>query len=388
MKKLLAVTLALILLSSAALADSSIFVATDRHHHYETLTVEEPAEAQDAEARPEADPPPDGEAPPEGPKRPRKKQYPVYDEDGSLIWHNDLTAILRLAAEDGAAPEFVLLGGDNVGEGSDRSRDETGYPMGAPFFSMTAIDAQVRAVFGDGPRTLYTYGSHDINATDRYEDVFFSGPVAGNGYYIYGITFSQMIHDTDRQAEKYEGKDAADPRGLSAQTASHLFLSWVRSLDDHLPIVVMSHVPLHAHRGDNLGAWTWTKALNAAAEDHDVIFLWGHNHTTEAKEEDKQLERAHYLLLPGDRLTAQTWEPDAEGKAVGSRTRLSEDEKEVREPVAQMETLRFLYMNAGYITNGVGTLITFEDGRIRVKRYALKEEEQAEPFEYELYWKE
>ena len=109
MKKLLAVTLALILLSSAALADSSIFVATDRHHHYETLTVEVPAEAQDAEARPEADPPP------EGTKRPRKKQYPVYDENGSLIWHNDLTAILRLAAEDGAAPEFVLLGGDNVG---------------------------------------------------------------------------------------------------------------------------------------------------------------------------------------------------------------------------------------------------------------------------------
>ena len=92
----------------------------------------------------------------------------------------------------------------------------------------------------------------------NYTDVFFSGPVPCDGYYLYGISFAQMIYDSDWQARAedergraYSGKDLADPNGISAQTASHLFLSWVNSLDDHWPIIVMSHVPLHAKRGDN-----------------------------------------------------------------------------------------------------------------------------------------
>ena len=52
------------------------------------------------------------------------------------------------------------------------------------------------------------------------------------------------------------------------------------------------------------------------------------------------------------------------------------------ELVTQKETLRFVYMNAGYITNGIGSLLTFtdaeEDGewdRLTVTRYALNSEE-------------
>lgn len=35
------------------------------------------------------------------------------------------------------------------------------------------------------------------------------------------------------------------------------------TIADRDPIVVMSHVPLHANRGDNPGALTWYKALTA-----------------------------------------------------------------------------------------------------------------------------
>lgn len=376
--------------STVAETSVSIFVATDRHARYETIAIEEenPGENPDNLAK----------------RKPAKKR-PVYDANGALIWHNNLTDVLSLVAhdEDAVQPEIVLLGGDNVGDGGDGTRDETGYPMGAPAFSMKAVDAQIAYVFGEDVQGLYTYGSHDTNETGKYEDVFFSGPIKWNGYWIYGISFAQMIYDSDQQAlaanergRIYSGKDMVDANGLSAQTASHVFLSWVKSLDDHLPIIVMSHVPLHANRGDNSGSWTWTRALNEASENHDIIFLWGHNHTLEREGETRSIEQAHYLLLPGQTITVQSWDLDGEGRMILRRKVLSEktetgtgeaaDEphktgKSTRpeyELITQDETLRFIYLNAGYITNGIGSLLTFTDGEddglwdeLTVKRYSL-----------------
>ena len=399
MKRILAFILILAALCTGAAAESAlpaggtagepsseetvIFVATDRHAAYETVS---PA----GDGKPEEGPPPEGSRPPKDKKPPRSNRMPVYDENGSLIWHNHLTDLLKLVEADGVVPRLVLIGGDFVGSGSDGSTDATGYPMGAPYFSMTAVDAQVQAVFSGKTSTLYTYGSHDVNAVDDYRKAFFSGPADCGACHVYGISFSQMIHDTDQQAAagKYSGKDAADEHGLSAQSASEHFLSWVKSLDDHLPIIVMSHVPLHAHRGDNCGAWTWMQALNAAAEEHDVIFLWGHNHTTESRKDGRDTERAHYLRLPGEKLTVQSWELDAQGHETGARIIPAEAGAETRELVTRTETLRFVYLNAGYITNGVGTVLSFREGQMTVKRYALHEEERTVPWIYDLRFPE
>jgi len=358
-RRICVVILAMLLSISTALADTSIFVATDRHAKYETEST-----------------PPDERA-----GRKPKKKLPVYDSDGNLIWHNHLTEVLSLVAADGVLPEIVLLGGDNVGDGGDKSIDANGYPIGAPYFSMAAVDAQVKHVFGETVQTLYTYGSHDIHATDPYDAAFFSGPVSASGYYVYGITFAQMIHDTDEQALGYEGKDTVDPNGVSAQAASRRFLSWVDTLEDHRPIIVMSHVPLHANRGDNAGAWTWTKALNAASESHDIFFLWGHNHTVEMRDSGRAVERANYLKMPGEALTVQSRDAAAEGKTMRKRG---------DDLVTQTEILRFVYMNAGYITNGVGTVLTFSDenengqwDHLTARRYAL-EPEDFEPWVYAL----
>lgn len=359
--------LAMVLIIGSALADTSVFVATDRHAKYETVSEEVPPQGDAANSKNE--------------KKPPRRKLPLYDAEGNLIWHNHLTEVLSLVAADHVQPEVVVLGGDNVGDGGDKSIDVTGYPIGAPYFSMSAVDAQVKHVFGDAVQTLYTYGSHDIHATDPYEDTFLSGPFAGNGYYIYGISFAQMIYDTDQQAAHYEGKDITDRNGASAQIASHRFLTWVNSLDDHFPIIVMSHVPLHANRGDNAGAWTWTRALNAASEHHDIIFLWGHNHTVEMRDSGKAVERANYLKLPGEVLVVQSWDVDESGAPILKRD---------KDLVSQAETLRFIYMNAGYITNGIGTVLTFSDAngnglwdQLTVKRYAL-EAEETEPWMYDL----
>ena len=392
-RKITALICALLLIAHCAYADTSVFVATDRHAHYETIAAED----EDHVAGPQ------GEAVPK-PGAPRNKmprKMPVYDSDGALIWHNNLTDVLSLVKQDSGAvhPSIVLLGGDNVGDGGDGSKDETGYPIGAPYFSMKSVDWQIISALGEGTRGLYTYGSHDKNETGSYTDAFFSGPVTCDGYYIYGISFAQMKFDSDDQAKsedaggkKYTGKDLSDPNGISAQTASHIFLSWVKGLDDNLPIIVMSHMPLHARRGDNLGAWTWTRALNEAAEKHDVFFLWGHNHTLEQNDAVKALEQANYLLLPGNPLTVQSWAFDKEGKVSARRENVSDSEGAAHETaeaesseyelVTETETLNFVYMNAGYITNGVGTLLTFTGAdeqwdTLTARRYSVFDEEQA-----------
>ena len=382
----LAVLCVLLALSFAVSASAektiSVFTATDRHSAYETTAAESEENKESSSSK-------------------ERARMPVYDADGSLIWHNNLTDLLSRVRRDEAAvqPEIILLGGDNVGSGSDKSIDKTGYPMGAPPFSMKAVDAQIAHVFGDTTRGVYTYGSHDNNETGNYADIFFSGSMKCDGFYLYGISFSQMIHETDGQAKTadekgrtYSGKDLADPKGISAQTAAHHFLSWVKGLRDHWPIIVISHVPLHANRGDNSGAHTWTWVLNQAAMNHDVVFLWGHNHTLERSEKAKAVERAHYLLLPGEEITVQSRERNEDGKIVLRKAIDSpapdgteEEKKPKYELITHKETLRFVYMNAGYIIDGVGSLLTLtdteEDGewdRLTVKRYMLDSEKAEE----------
>ena len=93
------------------------------------------------------------------------------------------------------------------------------------------------------------------------------------------------------------------------------------------------------------------------------------------------MERANYLKMPGEALTVQSRDAAAEGKTMRKRG---------DDLVTETQTLRFVYMNAGYITNGVGTVLTFSDendnGRwdhLTARRYAL-EREDSEPWVYAL----
>lgn len=149
-----------------------------------------------------------------------------------------------------------------------------------------------------------------------------------------------MLYATDEQAEAadYGYIDIVDSNGISAQTASTNFLSWVASLEDNIPIIFMSHVPMHVNRKDNLGAAIWCEALNKAAETHDVIALFGHNHTLEGQ---SNTDRLYYFVPAGSSMPVQ-------GADKGG---------DYSEPV----TIGFSYMNAGYLTLGYGTLMTFSD---------------------------
>ena len=323
---------------------------------------------------------------------------------------NNLTAMLKQAvAGSEVRPQTVLLGGDYVGGGGDRT----------PAFSIDDLYAEVYAVMD--PHSTYvmmTYGSHDNCCTEGYR-AFYSGPRHCDNYYTYGISFIQMVYATDsaataairyfdehgseqsdpigpslseengsetapppppddngegggdnpdgggrKPADKgYNGIDKDDRYGISAESAARSFTEWVATIADHDPIVVMTHVPLHANRKDNIGALTWYEALTAAARTHDLLVLWGHNHTMEEHGNDS--DQYSYLFTVGDSLDVQG------DSTVGV----------VRRP------LNFTYANAGYLKLGRATVVTFFGPhpyapyeRMELRRYSLEGETQDPSF--------
>ena len=283
---------------------------------------------------------------------------------------NNLPSVLKNAVEGSEVkPSVVLLGGDYVGGKGNMT----------PEFPISSLYDEIYPVLEAATcDVLFTYGSHDNCCTDGYS-AFFSGPHRCDGYYIYGISFLQMSSPTDQvtiSAQElrntllrdgkdndefegddiimlkagYSGIDLEDRFGKSATSASENFLKWVDSLKDNAPIVVISHMPMHAMRGDNLGGSIWFDAITRAAKTHDVIFLWGHNHTLEegAKDmtdrtDEKLKDRFLYLLTPSDLLTPGDT-IDIQGPTKDS---------------VETKDLNFTYANAGYLKLGYGTVITF-----------------------------
>lgn len=288
---------------------------------------------------------------------------------------NNLAAMLRIAVNGSEIkPRLVILGGDYVGSGGGSNPE---FPISDLY---NEIDSTLAPPYRD---VVITYGSHDENCTDGYS-AFFSGPRHQDGYYVYGISYAQMIYATDEDVSDYNGLDIADRYGLSAESASANFTAWVRTLTDNRPIVVMSHVPMHANRHDNLGATAWYNALSEAAEKHDIIFLWGHNHTNEEmalrqqqqpddstnqpKEEKGNdspppkpksanlNDRYCYLLTPGENITLQ----------------------DTVDSLSVERQLNFTYANAGYLKLGYASVITFTSNdssglydAVTIRRYAL-----------------
>jgi len=350
----------------------------------------------------------------------RHERYCRFDDYADSPSSN-LPKLLELMKDEGlSSPDAALIAGDYVGR----------FGGGGNFpFMLEDVQAEIDQVYGRGNVPGYfTYGSHDKLCYDSFvehEDGsrdfhyicsgFFSGPAKRNGYYLYGISFSQVRFVDDEAAAAslnempgrggrrrgpmpgapadlpvyhYPGKgeaDMQDPYGHSAEAASERFLAWVNSLEDHDPIVVGSHMPLHKNpkRKDNLGGGVWAKALNEAAKGHDIFVVWGHNHTAEEmyeRGEERMAsidDRKIYLVRPGETMTVPT----------GKLTLLfGEDGSPVLDRMGRQEyeaggedlEIDFTYMNAGYLKLGYASSVTFsdEDGdghfdRVELRRYSL-----------------
>lgn len=89
-------------------------------------------------------------------------------------------------------------------------------------------------------------------------------------YYIYTISMSDMTGSV-----RYgEGSTFTEQKLQD-------FEDTIAMLDHSKPLFIASHQPLHDRRDDNQHAKDWYGVISDAAEQMDIAFFWGHNHTSE-----------------------------------------------------------------------------------------------------------
>ena len=249
---------------------------------------------------------------------------------------HDNTDAIRESMQSMPVPEYINFIGDMVGHGRDMM----------PSYRYTDIYNEVHAVFPSltQSQVAITWASHDEHVIDDSEEGVTgvlareegsSGPVytgvdeEGNPmFYVYAIAFYDMRNGSPEPAGK--------------------FRAWAKSLPAGIPVIAVCHIPINANRSDNRSAWYWHDALNYVASEggeetiRDVIFLHGHNHTTERNRE---------YFYP-----------------VGTSIQVPSPGKSDRTGIDSV--IRYTYITAGYLNaNDTATLIGISDTQITMKKY-------------------
>ena len=237
--------------------------------------------------------------------------------------HGTSSAIANAMGGMPSSVEYVNLDGDMVSNGS---------------YNTSTLQAEVRSDAGLSEATVQVmYASHDSSVNDdagilqcrNSSGLIYTGYNADGSiaYYVYGVSYSSMTSSSSNDAAAFE--------------------SWVDGADPSIPVIVICHVPLHAQRNDNGGAVAWNKALNYAATGEEttssgkevirnVIFLHGHNHTTESN-------REYYI-------------------PVDSTMRIYSS--------SNSSYIYYTYTTAGYLNaNTAATLIAIDDSNITISKY-------------------
>ena len=240
----------------------------------------------------------------------------------SEVKSNAATATLDAAKFPfGNTPEYVALIGDMVGSGGSD----------APTYKTSSVKTIVQNIWA-GSELDIIYGSHDAGANDdagilNCKNTNSSGLVYtglnGDGsvaYYVYGIAYNDM-------------------ETASNTSAVNAFTAWAATVTDMtIPVFICSHMPMHDRRDDNKGANNWLTAINAASEGRNVVFFWGHNHTSESSADTNA-----YHVAPGGSITPEG----------GISTKIN-----------------FTYMNAGYLKDKTAaTFVTLSEDKITLSKY-------------------
>ena len=182
----------------------------------------------------------------------------------------------------------------------------------------------------DTDEILFLQGNHDPEDTPGLDA---SGAHEREDYIVY------LIHEGDFPAFSDE-----DNAFIAEDTAAKLesYLQMCIDTHEHRPIFVMMHIPLHANwREDNRYARWLVDVLNRAADAGlNLIVLYAHNHSDDY---DRYLGGSCVYLSPGDSMPVP--DPTAEYGSMAYET----------------VTLRFTYLNAGY----VGFTATGEENEAR-----------------------
>lgn len=264
------------------------------------------------------------------------KHYLAFasDRHQNLSQLDSITPVVNTAMQcwNNLPVEYVSLIGDMVGKtGGD-----------APAYDVSTVWEEVNAVFPSLTVEQFSiiWADHDAGYADTLglgvmkcssasetdygtSALIYTSP--DKSYYIYAVNYYEML--------------------TYGTATTDAFKEWVDTIDKNALLIVLCHAPMHYKRKDNLNGANWCDALNYAATGsvdgtqvmRNVVFLHGHNHTTEATE---------YYYKPGDKVAMQG-QSESENK-----------------------TIHFTYITAGYLkkprnTNTLNaTLLTMDDDEI------------------------
>lgn len=178
----------------------------------------------------------------------------------------------------------------------------------------------------DTEQMIFEQGNHD----EKTEDISDSGLHEYEDYLVYVI-------NTEEDFPWGQGKRQREETVIRGAMRLRDCLDELIERGETRPVFLASHVPLHFSgrtsylqgSGDNLYSRHLFEVINAAGEDLNLIYLYGHNHS---RGWDSYLGGSCVFREPGDWLLIP---------------KVEENEK-VTSQYTQ-ETLTFTYLNAGYV---------------------------------------
>ena len=206
----------------------------------------------------------------------------------------NVSSVMAVLKGTGVPYSSVTSCGDAYSVNEDSSTDEK-FKI---YKGETAtLAAAIRGASGLGDSSLdvnFVWSDHDRYAVqedgttllDKTSHVAYGagqdGIVGTNddgNYYVYALSMADLSSN-DRYSAGYLSNRANNGFTSSVETAINNFKAEAAKMHKDRPLLIASHLPLlHvAKRADNGCAYDWATAINAVAENMDVVFFHGHNH--------------------------------------------------------------------------------------------------------------
>ena len=252
------------------------------------------------------------------------EDYSVSREEGHSVFvfsdrHEESEMLITLLKN---ADEYIK---DKFGTGIESVIDDGDNVNDANEYELSKVTGEIKGVLGEDVSCTYIYGSHDENVLTDEENYFLKGPAEYDYFYVYGIDYDEM-------ADYTRGADAA---GAFSEWAAN-----IASENKGKPVIIVSHMPMHERRFDNMAALAWLEAINTAGENLDILVLWGHNHTGQ-----NETDGRNYYVAKGDNMLVEGLEEEVQ--------------------------INFTYMNAGYIKLGMASVITIQENKLYISRFGM-----------------